>query len=121
MMLDEQLNSIRTQKDIDETVDHVVYYCETGMWPKANDEKQRHYSRQTEVDDSDKDDSSLDEDSQATRIGIGQRRSRVGRTRNRNWGMPVVQVRSNLVSHCSRCPLRLKQTRQSKYESSKNK
>ena len=26
-------------RDIDEAVDHVVYYCETGRQPKANDER----------------------------------------------------------------------------------
>ena len=56
-------------KDIDEAVDYLVYYHETWRWPKANDEKCRHYSRQTEVDDSDKDDTSSDEDSQAARVG----------------------------------------------------
>ena len=55
--------------DINEAVDHVVYYHEPGRWPKANDEKQRHYSRQTEVDDSEKDGSFSDEDSQAARVG----------------------------------------------------
>ena len=35
----------KNPKDIDEAVDHIVYYHETGRWPKANDEKQRHYSR----------------------------------------------------------------------------
>ena len=32
-------------KDIAEAVDHVVYYHETGRWPKANDVKYRHYSQ----------------------------------------------------------------------------
>ena len=50
-------------------MDHVVYCCETGRWPKVNDEKWRHYSRQTDVDDLDEDGSSSDEDSWAARVG----------------------------------------------------
>ena len=49
-------------KGIDKAVDHVVYCHETGRRPKANDEKQRHYSMWAEVDDSEKDDSSSDDD-----------------------------------------------------------
>ena len=56
-------------RDIDEAVDHVVYYYETGRWPKTNDEKQRHYSRWAEVDDSDRDDSPSEEDSHAVKVG----------------------------------------------------
>ena len=56
-------------RDIDEAVDHVVYYRETGRWPKANDEEWRHYSRWAEVDDSDKSGSTSDEDSHAARVG----------------------------------------------------
>ena len=69
---DDARQTVKSQKypkDIDEAVDHVVYYCETGRQPKANDEKWRHYSRWTEVDDSEKDGSSSDEDSQAARVG----------------------------------------------------
>ena len=69
MMLDNTVEFHKDQKDIDEAVDHVVYYCETGRQPKAYDEKQRHYSRLTEVDDSEKDRSSSDEDSWAARVG----------------------------------------------------
>ena len=56
-------------RDIYETVDHVVYYCDTGKQPKANDEKHRYYSWWTEVDDSDKSDSSSDEASWAASVG----------------------------------------------------
>ena len=38
-------------------------------WPKANDERQRHYFWWAEVDDSDRDDSSSEEDSHAARVG----------------------------------------------------
>ena len=47
----------------------MVYYHETGRQPKANDERWRHYFRQAEVDDSDRDDSSSEEDSHAARVG----------------------------------------------------
>ena len=50
-------------------MDHVVYYHETGRQPKANDEKQRQYSRQAEVDDLEESGSSSDEDSYAARVG----------------------------------------------------
>ena len=46
-------------RDIDEAVDHVVYYHKTGRQPKANDERWRHCSQWAEVDDSDKSGSSL--------------------------------------------------------------
>ena len=56
-------------RDIDEAVDHVVYYHETERQPKANDEKQRHYSQWTEVGDLDEGGSSSDEDGRAARVG----------------------------------------------------
>ena len=46
-----------------------MYYHETGRQPKANDEKQRQYSMWAEVGDSEKDNSSSDDDSQAARVG----------------------------------------------------
>ena len=79
-------------EDIDEAVGHVVYYCETGGQPKANDQKGRHNSHHTEVDDSDKGDSSRDEDSQAARVDDKPKRGN-----------------------------RLKQTRQSRCESCRNR
>ena len=52
-------------------------------------------------------------------IGLG--RVRVGSPRNREEAMPAVPVRSKLTPQCSRCPPKLKLTRQSRYESSRNK
>ena len=48
----------KNPRDIDEAVDHVVYYSETGRRPKANDDRWRHYSQWVEADDSDKNSSS---------------------------------------------------------------
>ena len=56
-------------RDIDEAVDHVVYYCKTERWPKANDERQRYCSQRVEADESDKGGSSSDEDGKAARVG----------------------------------------------------
>ena len=63
-------------RDIDEAVDHVVYYHVTGRQPKANDERLRHCSRQAEVDDSDKSGLSSDEDGQAARVGDSPRKGK---------------------------------------------
>ena len=51
--------------DIDEAVDHVVYYRETGRHVKASHEKHRHnvWAIQAEPDYSDKETSSSDDDS----------------------------------------------------------
>ena len=46
--------------DIDEVVDHVVYYCETGRHAKASDEKCQHnvWATRAKPDYSDKETSS---------------------------------------------------------------
>ena len=72
-------------KDVYEAVDYVVYYHETGRWPKANDEKCRHYYRQAEVDDLDKMTHPGMRVVWLPELGKSQRRGRIGRTRNRSW------------------------------------
>ena len=52
---------------------------------------------------------------------IGPGRVRVGSPRNREEAMLAVPLRSTLTPQYSRCPPKLKLTRQSRYESSKNK
>ena len=73
-------------RDIDEAVDHVVYYRETGRWPKANDERQRHCSQQAEADDSDKGGSSSDEDGQAARVGDRPRKGKSWQPKKQRGG-----------------------------------
>ena len=108
-------------RDINEAVDHVVYYCEMGRQPKANDERRRHCSRQVEADNSGKSSASSDEDGQAARVGErprkgeswhpkGQRGGNAGSASGKHTNTPIQQV-----------PTKLKLTRQSRYKSSENK
>ena len=108
-------------RDIDEAVDHVVYYHETGRQPKANDEKQRHYSRWAEVDDLDKDDSSSDEDSCAARVGDKPKKEQSWQHRKQKVDNAKSASEKQPNISAQQVPPRLKWTRQSRYESSKNK
>ena len=73
-------------RDIDEAVDHVVYYHETGRWPKVNDDRQRRCSQQAEADDSDKNSSSSDEDGWADRVGDRPRKGKSWQPKRQRGG-----------------------------------